>query len=179
MSEHIQPAPAPHHIPSGDTLPERTPGVLHERGGFNFRLILSVGGGLIITALIIHVAVWWLLSHYEIPHAPPLEGESSLALEDARRPLNQRLLDVPPPLLEGIRIEPRGVEAARQRAEARMNRYGWADRQQDVAHIPVAVAMEEVLQSKAFRPSEKKKSDGRIAPPARSNSGRGTEGGKP
>ena len=198
-------------------------------------------------------------------------GESSLALEDARRPLGRRLLDVPPPHLEGIeressllilrtgegerrtfyvapevhvvikdktarlfelregravtityhmpggadgglgvatsvnsppmkaaaetaheradaartltatlvKVEPRSVAAARELADVQMNRFGWADRDQGIVRIPVGTAMEEVLKSREFRSGARQKSDGRIAPPGRSNSGRGSEGDNP
>ena len=105
MSEHIQPSPDPHPAARRGGCPERTPGVSYEKSGFDFWLILRVGFGLIVTVVVLQLAVWWLLVHYEIPNAPPLEGESSLALDDARRPLGQRLLDVPPPHLEGIERE--------------------------------------------------------------------------
>ena len=48
-----------------------------------------------------------------------------------------------------------------------------------IVRIPVATAMEEVLKSREFRSGARKKSDGRIAPPGRSNSGGGSEGDKP
>jgi hypothetical protein len=276
MSEHIQPAPnslAP-TAPAAPEEHERTPGVAHEREIFNFRLIVRVGVGLIVTAAVIHIAVWLLLVYDKNYKAPPLEGKSALALADARRPLAERLDNVPQPHLEGIeressllvlrrengdeqrfytgadvpvriagrdgqlrnarlfelregqtvsvcyhmpgglegvygvvtavvsppekeakkianeladadqtligtvvRLEPRSVAAAREWAEVQMDRYGWADRNKGVARIPVSTAMEQVLRSKEFRPSDKKKSDGRIAPPGRSNSGRGPSGG--
>jgi len=271
MSEHIQPPPDPHSAPIAAALPERTPGVSYEKSGFDFWLILGVGFGLIVTVVVLQLAVRWLLVHYEIPNAPPLLGESSLGLDDARRPLGQRLLDVPPPHLEGIeressllilrtgeseqqrfyvapnihvsiqdrtarlfelregqavtityqmpggaagglgvatsvrsppmkaatetaheladatrmltatvvKVEPLSVEAARAWADVQMDRYSWADRAKGIVRIPVATAMEEVLKSREFRSGARKKSDGRIAPPGRSNSGRGSGGDKP
>ena len=55
--------------------------------------------------MVLQLAVRWLLVHYEIPDLPPRSGESPLGLDDSRRPLGQRLLDVPPPHLEGIERE--------------------------------------------------------------------------
>jgi hypothetical protein len=270
MSEHIQPAPDPHAAPTPATLPERTPGVLHERGGFAFGLIIKVGIGLAVIVIVTQIALWRLLAYQEIRNTAPLEGASSLALEDAQRPLSQRLLSVPPPHLEGIerestllvvragpneeqrffaaptihvhikdeparlfelregqevsvtyhlpggvaggfgvvtavnsppvkaekeapkssiaprtltgtiiKIEPRSVEAARQWAEVQMERYDWADRQKEIARIPVADAMEAVLESKAFRSGDNKKGDGRSTLPTRSSSGRGRGGDRP
>ena len=271
MSEHIQPSADPHPAPVAAAIPERTPGVSYEKSGFDFWLILRLGLGLIVTVVVLQLAVWWLLVHYEIPNAPPLLGESSLGLDDARRPLGQRLLDVPPPHLEGIerdeqpahpahrrkraaevlrrpeyprqhqgrtarlfelregqavtityhmpggaagglgvatsvrsppmkaatetahepadatrmltatvvKVEPRSVEAARAWADVQMDRYGWADRAKGIVRIPVETAMEEVLKSREFRSGARQKSDGRIARPGRSNSGRRIGGDKP
>ncbi len=106
MSEHIQAAPSlGSHPPPPSAAAERTPGVAHERSEFSLRLVLRVAVGLFVTAVVIHLAVWWLLVHEKFHNAAPLEGESSLALDDARRPLSERLLDVPPPHLEGIERE--------------------------------------------------------------------------
>ena len=271
MSEHIQPSADPHPVPVAAAIPERTPGVSYEKSGFDFWLILKLGLGLIVTVVVLQLAVRWLLVHYEIPNAPPLLGESSLGLDDARRPLGQRLLDVPPPHLEGIeressllilrtgeseqqrfyvapnihvsikdrtarlfelregqavtityhmpggvagglgvatsvrsppmkaatettqeladatrmltatvvKVEPRSVEAARAWADVQMDRYSWADRAKGVVGIPVATAMEEILKSREFRSGARQKSEGRIAPPGRSNSGHRIGGDKP
>jgi hypothetical protein len=103
MSEHIQPAPTPHaaHAATGETH-ERTPGVAHEAWHFDFRLIVWAGIGLAVTALVIHLVVWWLFVGFEKRNTLPNEGASELALEDANRPIGERLENVPPPHLEGI-----------------------------------------------------------------------------
>jgi hypothetical protein len=270
VSEHIQPAPGPHGpaTPAAAEGHLSTPGVSHEREILNLRLVVWVGVGLVVTAVVVHLAVWGLLVGVEKHGAAPPEGLSELALEDAKRPLAGRLDNVPAPHLEGIeresgllelrtetgeiqrfvtstaihvrvgghegrlfglregqqvsvtyhlpggvegaygivtsvssppekesaraeneladaartligtivRVEPRSVAAAREWAEAQMDRYGWVDQKKGVARIPVRMAMEEVLRSKEFRPSEKQKGDGRFAPPGRSNSGRGPAG---
>ncbi len=84
---------------------ERTPGVSHERGEFSLRLVLGVAGGLIVTALVIHLVVWGALTGFEKRNALPSGSLSTLAEEDATRPLDQRLDNVPPPHLEGIERE--------------------------------------------------------------------------
>jgi hypothetical protein len=269
MSEHIRPASDPYHSPVAQAT-ERTPGVLHEKGDFNFRLVLWVGFGLIVTVVLVHLAVWRLLFHEEERNIPPSGGQSSPMLADARRPLEQRLLDVPPPLLEGleressllilrtgdaeerkfyvasdvrvrigdkekarlfelregqtvdvtyhmpdsvisglgvvtsitslpvksrveaahewpdtartltaavVKIEPRGIEAAREWAEVQMDRYGWVDRQKSVARIPITTAMEEILHSREFPKKAKGTSNVRL--PSRSNSGQSEGREKP
>ncbi|MHB1423390.1 MAG: hypothetical protein ACYC3I_09405 [Gemmataceae bacterium] len=84
---------------------ERTPGVSHESEAFDFRLILWVGAGLVVTAVVVQVVVWWLFRGVEKIDAVPAGGVSELALEEANKPLAQRLDDVPAPHLEGIERE--------------------------------------------------------------------------
>jgi hypothetical protein len=108
MSEHIQPAPGTHpspHAPAAETEAERTPGVAHEKSEFSLRLVLWTGFGLIVTAVIVHVAVWAVFVRDIKSNQLPPGSEPSLAVEDANRPLEERLLDVPPPHLEGIEPE--------------------------------------------------------------------------
>ena len=184
MSEHIQSAPGPlmgHSAVADTETHERTPGVSHERDRFNFRLLLWCGAGLIGIALVIHLVVWWLMAGLEKHNTLPPGSVSELALEDATRPFDQRLDKVPAPHLEGLEGESRPslIAAARQRAEARMDRYGWIDREKGIVHIPIEQAMQEVLQSKEFRSEGKqKKGDGRTALPTRSSSGRAARGGQ-
>lgn len=105
MSEHIQQAPGPHAAPPTAEAHEGTPGVSRESDWFNFWLIVKVGLGLAVTAAFIQVSVWYLLHGLKKIETQPVGTESSLALDDARRPLGQRLDNVPPPLLEGIERE--------------------------------------------------------------------------
>lgn len=112
MSEHIQTPSGGRQPPEtslgGLTPPaqeqahEHTPGVHHESLAFDFRLILCVGGGLVATALIVHVAVWWLLGDLERQHSVPPSSVSELVQEDAMRTIGQRVENVPGPRLEGI-----------------------------------------------------------------------------
>jgi hypothetical protein len=103
--------------------------------------------------------------------SPPMKAATETAheLDDATRILTATV----------VKVEPRSVEAARAWADVQMDRYSWADRAKGIVRIPVATAMEEVLKSREFRSGARKKSDGRIAPPGRSNSGRGSGGDKP
>lgn len=119
MSEQIQPTPSSHSAAAALAPPEATPGVAHESTDFNFRLIVSVGVGLAVVGMLIHVAVWGLLKEYEVHNAPPAENASELAMADALRPLPKRLIEMPPPHLEGIERENSrlilGVDGAEQR----------------------------------------------------------------
>lgn len=281
MSEHIQSYPDLHSASPTATAEahERTPGVSHELDVFDFWLLAKVGGGLTATVALVFVLVWSSFAGLEKFNSLPPDNVSKLALEDASRPLNQRLDEVRQPHIEGIeressllvvrtkavrtkaseerrlftaekirvvigkndkarlydlregqrvtiiyytpggsgggidvvtavvsppessgekaseqeapeslrrmegevvRIEPRGVAAAREWAEVQMERYGWVERNKEIVHIPIDKAMETVLKSNEFRTeANKKKSDGRTRLPSRSSSGRDLIGGKP
>ncbi len=274
MSEHIQTSLSQHGSVSAAQSgePERTPGVVHEREEFSFRLILWTGLALILAVGAVICTVGWISSGLQRYNVQPYDRASAFAVEDANRTLSQRLDGVPTPHLEGIeressvlvvrtdddeekrlfaapvvrvrigkeqharlydlregqratltyripsglgggpnvvvaivsppegttisvddgadsfrsvwatilKIEPRSIAAAREWAEARMNRYGWIDREKRIAHIPIHKAMDTVLDSDEFRgdaKNPKRRNLGRV--PSRANSGRGTEGGKP
>ncbi|MGH7172410.1 MAG: hypothetical protein ACRELF_04455 [Gemmataceae bacterium] len=182
MSEHIQSAPDSHAAPAAVATEahEHTPGVAHESEVFDFRLILWVGAGLVVTAVIVQVVVWWLFGSLEKHNTVPPGSVSELAKEDATLPFEQRLDKVPAPHLEGIEREnnPSRIAAARQRAEARRERYGWIDRDKEIVHVPIEKAMEEVLKAKEFAEGKQKKSAGHTALPTRSSSGRAARGGQ-
>ena len=263
MSEHIQSLSGGRQPPEsalwGLTPPaqseqhERTPGVARESEAFDFRLIIWVGIGLGITALLVSIAVGWVLGGLEHRNTIPSSTVSELAREEASKPFGRRLESVPGPHLEGIeresslleirteegekgrfwtavdihvridkndkarlfelregqrvtltyfmpggaggglgvvtsvtsppteaerkkvepelpevsrtmngeiiRIEPRGIAAARAWAEAQMGSYGWIDRDKEIVHIPIEKAIEQALRSKEFgsRPSRERK----------------------
>lgn len=109
MSEHIQEQPtnAPSGIPplAHPGEHERTPGVYHESLKFDFRLIIWVGVGLAIVALVLHFVVGALLGGLKKFNDMPAGSVSELALDDASQPLGQRVDRMPPPHLEGIERE--------------------------------------------------------------------------
>ncbi len=130
MSEHIQPASGGRHPPDsahqGVNTPHsleehlRTPGVFHERLHFDFRLIMLVGGGLLVVVFIVHFTVAGLLGGLERKYTVPPNRLSELTREDAAQPINQRIDRMPAPHLEGIErasslLEIRTAEGERQR----------------------------------------------------------------
>lgn len=120
MSEHIQPAPTPHgHAGSASSVEEhtKTPGVSHESEGFDLGLVVKVGIALAATALLVHLMVWWYMTELEKYNAQPSGELSVLALEDAQRPLADRLDNVPQPHLEGIERESSLLEIRTEKGE--------------------------------------------------------------
>lgn len=121
MSEHIQPA---HDQASRERERpeehERTPGVLHESEAFAFGIIVKVGIGLAVVAVLVQFIIAGLLGGLENVHTVPPERIPDLVKEDAAQPLNQRVDSLPAPHLEGIErqsslLEIRSEDGERQR----------------------------------------------------------------
>lgn len=96
---------------------ERTPGVFHESEAFDFRLILWVGIGLAVFAVIIHFALAGLLGGFEEYHSVPPGRVPELTREDASQPLSQRVDSLPAPHLEGIERESSLIEILTENGE--------------------------------------------------------------
>ena len=93
--------------------------------------------GLIVTAVVIHAAVWFLYVHFERESARPVRQEFPLAATAMRRlPPEPRLQTDPPADLAQLR-----------RNEDRiLTSYGWVDRNAGVVRIPIDQAMRLIVQ---------------------------------
>jgi hypothetical protein len=115
------------------TPPRDTPEVSHERSDVRVRAILSFGAGLLITAIVIHFGLYWLLEHYNrrVSRAPTISEKR------AEEP-------IPPPRLQ---VSPR-TELARMRAreDQELQTYDWVDREKKIVRIPIDRAMELLAQ---------------------------------
>lgn len=121
MSEHIQPAgDGRSAIPTPPEEHARTLGVSRESEAFAFGLIVKVGIGLAVVAVIAQLVIAGLLGGFERSHTVPPDRIPELVKEDAAQLLNQRIDKVPAPHLEGIErqsslLEIRTEDGARQR----------------------------------------------------------------
>ncbi len=102
----------------------------------NFPLIIKIGIGLVILAVIVHIGLWWLF----------FQLKAREALQDqAISPLARRGVAVPPwPRL--VVNEPLGLREQRQREDAVLQNYGWVNKQDGIARVPVTRAMKMYLQ---------------------------------
>jgi hypothetical protein len=118
------------------------------------RLILMTGIGLALTIVVFMLISHWLLR--ALVEAPPPPNVNSLAVRDALLPLDQRLLRISPPRLEGLRsassapsssglstasYEPPKGQGLYSAERQRLNSYGWIDQKQGIIHIPIDRAM--------------------------------------
>jgi hypothetical protein len=111
------------------------PEVSHERSDVDIRAILGFGAALILTAIVIHLGLYWMLEHYEERSTRTAPAVSApYAAEE----------QIPPPRLE---ISPRRNLAEMRAAEEReLTTYGWADKEKQAVRIPIDRAMELLAQ---------------------------------
>jgi hypothetical protein len=111
--------------------PRDNPEVSHERSDVNVRAILVFGIGLLVVAVVIHIALYWLLAVYR---------NTSARQEPAANPLRAENQVPPEPRLQ---VSPRDDLAAMRTAEDKeLYNYGWVDKEKKVARIPIDRAME-------------------------------------
>jgi hypothetical protein len=108
------------------------PTVHHEESDVNIRAILGFAAGLLVFAIVIHIAMWGLFrffdaqaSHQEPPTYP------LAAKQEQRLPPEPRLQTNPRQDLVDLRTA----------EERTLTTYGWVDRNAGVVRIPIEQAM--------------------------------------
>jgi hypothetical protein len=120
------------HQPGLDDHPQ----VHHEESDVNIRGIFGFGAGLVVVAAIIHVAIWLLFMYFTNREAVSTPRQYPLASQQSQLPPEPRLQVTPREDLQTLRA-----------AEERVLRgYGWVDRNEGVVHIPIDVAMKQVVE---------------------------------
>jgi hypothetical protein len=114
------------------------PAVHHEESDVNIRGILGFAAGLIVVAIVIHVAIWGLFRFFDARAARQAEQpEFPLAVtQETRLPPEPRLQTNP-------RQDMADLRAAEDET---LTTYGWVDRNAGVVRIPIEEAMRLTLQ---------------------------------
>lgn len=115
----------------GNPPTDPTPHVGHETRDVHIGGLLWLAAGIIVSAVVIHALLWFLLEYFreQARQADPIV--SPLAAEK----------QVPPePRLQNTPL--RDYEKFRQEQVERLSGYGWVDRQQGVVHIPISRAID-------------------------------------
>jgi hypothetical protein len=138
--------PEHNHVP-----PRDNPDVAHEHSDVNVRLILIFGAALLVAALVIHLALYWLLERYNESSPRPSRAASA--------PGTQESLPPEPRLQVAPRADMANMRAAEERE---LQTYGWVDREKQVVRIPIDRAMQLIAErglparKEAGQTSEKK-----------------------
>jgi hypothetical protein len=106
------------------------PDVSHERSDVDIRAIVGFAIALLVTAIVIHIGLYWLLEYYREQSPRSAPGVSAPAAQE----------QIPFPRLE---ISPRSNLAEMRAAEERqLLTYGWVDKEKQTIRIPIDRAME-------------------------------------
>ncbi|HYJ46126.1 MAG TPA: hypothetical protein VEV81_05885 [Pyrinomonadaceae bacterium] len=106
--------------------------VSFEKRDVHARAILWVGIAIIVSAVIIHSAVWVLFDLFNAREAH--KGKPPATLVNTKRQ--------PPPAPRLQTDAPADLQEMRARETAALESYGWVDRQKGVVHIPVERAID-------------------------------------
>ncbi len=115
------------------------PGVAHESSDVNVRAILMFAGGLVTVGIVVHVAMWLLFGLFE---------KQAAAADPAVSPMAAPVTVMPrttagSPYFGGaagpqlVTDEPKLLKALRAREDRDLRSYGWIDRTNGVARVPI------------------------------------------
>jgi hypothetical protein len=117
--------------------PVDNPDVHHEESDVNIRGILVFAVGLLVVAIVIHIAMWGLFRFFDARQARRQVIEYPLAVQEENRlPPEPRLQTNPRQDLQDLRTAEQEV----------LGTYGWVDRNAGVVRIPIDEAMKLTLQ---------------------------------
>lgn len=107
----------------------------HETRDINVRVVTWFAIGLVVSAVVIHLAIAGLFALFAKQHPSP-DPPSRIVLEPRVLAPEPRLQANPVPEMERFRAS----------EEAKLNRYGWVDKERGIARIPIARAMDLIAQ---------------------------------
>jgi hypothetical protein len=124
-----------HHPHGGGRVDN--PVVDHEESDVNIRAIFGFIGGLLVSAIVIHLAVWVLFRYFDAREGRHLAPAFPLAAtQESRVPPEPRLQTNPRQDLSDLRA----------REDQVLTSYGWVDKNTGVVRIPIDEAMKLTLQ---------------------------------
>jgi hypothetical protein len=143
-------------------------GLGHETRDINFRAVYRLTGLIIMSAVVIHLGVWWLFRDLRERQKRGMPEANPLALEDRGRPPSQ-------PQLEGLQQMTRQFEE-KPSPTSRTDSYGWVDRKAEIVRVPMDRAVNLIVEQKLIpsasgSQSREQNPYGNLPSPA--NSGRG------
>jgi len=115
-----------------ESMPPRdNPEVAHEASDVNIRAIAGFAIGLVVVAIVIHFALYWLLAYYSKREA------------ELREPITYVEPGDEPPPAPRLQVAPQADLAELRAAEEQaLHSYGWIDRDKNIVRLPIDRAME-------------------------------------
>ena len=127
--------PAPPDGAPGQGEPAATPRRDHERSDIRVGAVLALALGMIVAAVVLHAALYWLFDYFATSAARSDTPPPALALTP-QPPPEPRLQAAPSDDLQQLRA----------REDATLHSYGWVDRDSGVVRIPIDRAIDLVAE---------------------------------
>jgi hypothetical protein len=125
----------PHNAENPEHL--QNPDVVHEESDVNIRAIFGFAGGLIVTAVVIHLVIYVMFAYFERREAVKTVAEYPLAASQRdRQPPEPRLQTNPREDLADLRAK----------EDQQLTAYGWVDKNAGIVRIPIDTAMRLTLE---------------------------------
>jgi hypothetical protein len=120
----------------------QNPEVAHEPQDVNVRGILIFGAALLVSAVVIHLILWWMLDYFAVRENKAEPKSHPLASERQQLP--------PEPRLQGMpgheEAAPTEMQKFSTREEDVLNSYGWVDQKAGIVRIPIEQAKKLLLE---------------------------------
>jgi hypothetical protein len=106
----------------------------HEKSDLEPKYVVYFAVALVAVGIVVHVLLWWMFNAFE--------------RERASREAAPVLVNTPPPAVQPrLQISPQGdLEELRRQEQEILSTYGWIDRDNGMARIPVDRAMQVFLE---------------------------------
>lgn len=129
------------HKSTKETLPPS------DRSGINTRAVLTFCAALIVIAVVVHIAVWYLFGVFNDHEKSKDPVLSPLAPKQQQLPPEPRLEASPNTLNTDKQLfDPRAIQTLNERSDQQLNSYGWVDDKNGIVRIPIEEAMKKVVE---------------------------------
>jgi hypothetical protein len=124
-----------------ETNHPESPPLRHEERDIDVRSVYAVGGALVVVAVVVHLAAWWIFDALNKSEREDKRSAFPLAAkESGGLPPEPRLQEI-----NRLAGNAGPLYAAEQR---RLETYGWVDEKESIVHIPIDRAMKLIVEEK-------------------------------
>jgi hypothetical protein len=129
------------HKTTKETLPPS------DRSGINTRAVLTFCGALIVIAVVVHIAVWYLFKVFDDREKSRDPVLSPLVPKQQQLPPEPRLEAHPNTLSTDKQLfDPQAMETLKEQSDQQLENYGWIDDKNGIVRIPIKEAMKMVVE---------------------------------
>jgi hypothetical protein len=129
------------HKSTKETLPPS------DRSGINTRAVLIFCAALIVIAVVVHIALWYLFKIFDNHEKSKDPVLSPLSPKQQQLPPEPRLEASPNTLnVDNQLFDPRAIKTLNEQSDEQLKNYGWVDDKNGIVRIPIQEAMKKVVE---------------------------------